>query len=396
MEKRKVLFRLFLCIMILGAGFGIMQLMTSLKKAPDKQIPSNPGTLVETIQLTAGNQQVVVWGTGTVQPRRSAGIVPEVSGKITRLAPAFIAGEFFNEGDLLFEIESIDYELAAEKSKAAVSNAEYELARIESQSRVARMEWERIELDDKDTPNPLVLYEPQLKNARAALASAEADLEQRIINIRRTKLYAPFNCRIQSESIDLGQHVIAGQPVAVISGTDMAEIIVPVSLEDSQWLSIPRNRREKDNGSPADVRIEVSDKQFQWPGRIDRSLGELDPKGRMLRLVVRVKDPYRLISSDESSNPFYLTSGLFVDVRLKGDILSDVFSLPIDALRIQSSIWVMNADQVLEIRRVQVIRRERDRILVKGGLDPDDRIVLTYLSGAVPGMKLRPTKEGSR
>ncbi len=392
MRSKTIIVKGLIPVIILAAGFVGMHAIGLSKTPPKKQVRPNRGALVETIVIKPENRQVAVWATGTVQSQMTAEIVPQVSGRLIALAPGFVVGGFFKKGDILFEIESIDYDLAAEKSRAVLAKAEYELTQIESQARVARLEWERIRLKRKGQPNPLVLYEPQLKNARSALASARADLKQRLIDIGRTKIYAPFNCRIRSEAIDPGQYVTAGKRVAVICGTDKAEIVFPVPLHDLQWLCVPRTQQDKAYGSPATVSINVNGKSFTWEGKIDRSLNEVDPKGRMIRLVVCVDDPYglRLQPDRERLN---LTEGLFVDVILEGKTVLGVISIPTGALRKNSSVWVMNSDSQLDIRNVEMIRREKENVLIRSGLKSGDRLILTQLSGAAPGMKLRPAEE---
>ncbi len=392
MRAKNIIVKVLIPVIILAAGFAGMQLMARLKTPPQKQTRPNLGALVETMRVVYEDRAVTVWATGTVQPSMTADIVPQVSGRVIRLASGFVEGGFFKKGELLFEIEAIDYELAAEKSRAAVTKAEYELAQIKSQARVARLEWERIRLEKKGQPNPLVLYEPQLKNARAALASARADLKQRLLDIRRTKLYAPFNCRIRSEAIDPGQYITAGKSVAVISGTDTAEIVVPVPLHELQWLSVPRTHKGKAGASPATVSIYVNGRSYTWQGKIDRGLGEVDPKGRMVRLVVSVSDPYGLRLPPESEY-LYLAEGLFVDVMLKGKTVSNIIAIPTGALRENSSVWVMSSDSKLDIRKVEVIRREKEEALIRASLNDGDQLILTNLSGVAPGMKLRLVEE---
>lgn len=392
MRKIKIIWRAVLSILIIAAGFLSMQVMASLKKAPPKQSPSHPAAMVKVMKLTPEDQQVMVWATGTVQPRRTVDIIPQISGMVLSVSSSFIPGGYFKKGELLFEIEAVDYELMAEKSRAAVVKAEYELSQVESQARVARLEWDRIRLAKKDRPNPLVLYEPQLKNARAALASVKADLKQRLLDIERTKIYAPFNCRIRSEGIETGQYVTTGQSVGMISGTDTAEVVVPLPFQDLKWLSVPRNQEAKTEGSPATVSITINGQQFEWQGRIDRSLGEVDSKGRMIRLVVRIKDPYGL-KSDKMQNNYYLAEGLFVDVKLQGNNVSNVFAIPASAFRENSSIWTMSSDSRLEIRNVEIVRRGKQQILTRGDLNAGEQLILTYLSGAAPGMKLRIAEE---
>jgi RND family efflux transporter MFP subunit len=391
MKIRTIAVKLILPLLIVAGGIAGMQIMALSKIPPVKAVPVILGTLVEAMVVKSVPWPVSVHATGTVQPRREAKIAPQVSGRVTHLADVLFTGGFFKKGELLFTIEASDYTLLADKSRASLAKAENNLAQVESQARVARMEWDRILLDEKEKPNPLVLYTPQLKEAKANLISARADLSQRLLDIRRTRVYAPFNCRIREKQIDLGQYVAVGTTSLVVTGTDVAEIVVPVPLGELKWLSVPRNG----NGESASavISIAMGGDDITWQGKVHRSLGEVDPKGRMIRLVVGVEDPYGLSGKDKSAS-IDLAEGLFVDVTMAGACLERVIPIPADTLREGNTVWVMNANNQLEVRKVSVIRKEREKVLVGSGLAGEERIILTHISGAANGMKLRERQEG--
>ena len=94
-----------------------------------------------------------------------------------------------------------------------VAQARLRLAQEEAEARVAQKEWE--ELGGGDA-SPLTLREPQLEEARAAVAAAEANLETAERNLERTEIRAPYAGRIRNESVDLGQFVTRGGPVGSI------------------------------------------------------------------------------------------------------------------------------------------------------------------------------------
>ncbi|MEC4685880.1 MAG: efflux RND transporter periplasmic adaptor subunit [Nitrospirota bacterium] len=392
MSFRSKLFRIVIPVIILTAGFVVMRLLVLSRPAPQKEVRSNPGALVEVLTVSSKDHQVQVIGTGTVQARREASITPRVSGRIKYIAPAFIAGGFFAGGDILFEIEGVDYQLAVVRARAVLAQAELELAKVESSALVARREWEGLVMNNPVTdknkkPNPLVLYEPQIKKARADAAAAGAALKQAELDLQRTRIYAPFDCRVRSESVEAGQYVRAGSSVAVVAGTETAEVVVPLSLEDLQWLRVPRQGSE-DKGSPAIVKITVGRQSFSWQGRLVRSLGEVDPKGRMARVVVAVDDPYYLNTRRNNEEPD-LEMGMFVEVTFHGKVLPGVFPVPANALRENNTVWVVNKEDRLNIRPVTVVRREQERVIISDGLKEGERLVLTTISGAAEGMKLR-------
>ncbi len=383
----KKLIKILIPIIIIIAGIVIMVVLVAIRPEPIKEVKADPGVLVKLFEVKKTSVPIVVKGTGTVTSAEEVSINPQVSGLVTRVSPEFAVGGFFLKDEILFEIEDTDYLLALDRSTASRAKAEYELATIESQARIARAEWERLNRDNNEQPNPLVLFEPQLKNAISALASVDASVKQAVLDLERTKIKAPFNCRVRSESIDPGQYVRSGTSVAVLAGTDYAEIYAPLSMDDLQWLIIPRSG-DNITGSPVVVSFKTGKKINEWRGRLVRSTGEVDPRTRMMKLVVLINDPYGLKDESDSLRPS-LAEGTFVEVRFMGRELDNVFVIPRTAFRDNSSVWVIDDDNKLYIKKTVPLRIEREKVIIREGLSEGDRIVLTNISGAADGMRLR-------
>lgn len=392
MSTKEKILKVALPIIIVLLGVGIFVILKSLKQVPQKETRQDLGILVEVFVVKNQDWQVTVFGTGTVQAAQKVSIVPQVSGEVTFVSSSMVEGGFFNKDDMLFKIDSTDYQLAFEQAKATEAKAELNLAKIESWARVARSEWERFKHDHEDSPNPLVVYEPQLKNARAELASAKAAVRKAELNLKRTKIKAPFNCRIRSENVDIGQYVRAGNSVAVVAGTDTSEVIVPLPLDELRWLEIPMKGSQK-KGSLATIHMEINGKDYEWKGRVIRSTGEVDPMSRMTKVVVEVKDPYGLINPVNARKSLF--SGSFVNVFLQGGELKNVFMIPRKAIRDKDTVWIMDKDNMLRIKNIQVLRYEREHALVNNSLKDGEKIVLTNIAGAAEGMKLRVAQEGN-
>jgi RND family efflux transporter MFP subunit len=386
MSLKQKLFKIGLPILIVVLGFIVFVGLKSFKQEPQQEIRKDLGMLVEIYPVENKDWQVTVTGTGTVQAAQEISIIPQTSGEVTYVSPSMEEGGFFSKDEVLFKIDSTDYQLALEQARATEAKAELNLETIESWSRVARAEWERIKKADEDEPNPLVVYEPQLKNAQAELASAKAGVKQAELNLERTEIRAPFNCRIRSENVDIGQYVRAGTSVGVVAGTDTAEVIVPLPLDELRWLDVPMKGSQKE-GSLAIIHMEINGKDYERKGRIVRSTGEVDTMSRMTKIVIEVQDPYGLLHEGNARKA--LVSGSFVDVSIKGDRLRDVFLIPRTAIRDDDTVWLMDKDNLLRIQNVQIVRSERENVLVKDSLEDGARIVLTNIPGAADGMKLR-------
>ncbi len=387
MKIKDILLKIVLPFLVLAAGFAVMKKMETGRTMPQKISREDKGALVEILKVESIDKQIEVVSSGTVMAREEIVITPQVSGLVNHVEPNFLNGGFFKKGDILFTIEDIDYRLAMENAKASVAKSEFELATIEGKAKVALMEWKHLNSEKGQKPGDLLLFKPQLHNAKAGYASAKAKLEQSILNLNRTKIRAPFNCMVRSENIDTGQYVRSGNGVATITGTDVVEIIVPIRMADLKWLDIPGYENKK-NGTNAVVSITVGGKSINWNGKLVRKLEEVDPKGRMARIIVTVEDPFSLVS--ETKNRYTLSLGLFVKVVFAGQKINNAIVIPRETLRDNSTIWLADKDNKLKIQPIEIFHQDRKELIIIQGLKKDDRVVKTNLTGAADGMKLRP------
>lgn len=391
MSKKNILLKIFLPLLILAIGIAGAVVITKIKKPPQKHQPPELGLLVDVMQVESRPHQVNVHATGTVQPSQEISVVPEVSGKVTWLSPQLVNGGFLGKGEKLIQIDQRDYLLAVNRAKAELAQAEVALQTEQQQSRIALDEWQRLDMPDKGKPNPLVLREPQMQSAQANLDAARAGLEQAKLNLQRTTLYAPFNCRVRTEQVDPGQYLRAGSAIVTLAGTDRVEISVPLPLSELQWLSIPR-ADWNGSGSSATLSTTTGDKKHQWNGRVVRSLGEINGNSHMATVVVAVDDPYRMQNRAENGQ-FDLAVGLFVDIVLHGQTLPEVVPIPREILRENNTVWVVDAEDRLQIRPVHVLRRERELLLIDSGINSGEKLVITTLDGVAEGLKLRPVQQ---
>ena len=388
MSKRDLLLKILVPLLILIGAVAITLVMVRSRQMPEPQEKEFAGPLVDVMEVSRAERTIMVTGTGTVQPSREVAVTPQVSGQVVELSPRMVTGGFIAAGELLFAIEATDYQLALESARANQAMAELELAKIAGQAEVARLEWQRLALPGQAEPDPLVVFEPQLKSAEAQVAAARAAVAQAGLNLKRTRLVAPFNGYVRNESVEVGQYVKSGSSVATLAGTDEVEIEVPLPLEELDWINLP-GRSEQTKPVNVEVRLTLGSRLLTWTGQVRRLLGDINPQNRMASLVVAVSDPFGR-SNSAGKAAVQLAPGTFVEVRVQGRMLSDVVVIPRLALHDHDTVWVVDAQQTLRIRSVEVVRREKDDVLLSGGLQAGERIVLTNLSGAADGMKLRP------
>ena len=340
---------------------------------------------VRVLTVTPTSVDLGVRSQGSVIPVTEADLVSEVAGTIVWTAESFEVGGFFDAGEVLLRLDRRDYELALASARAALAQAGVGLAREQAEADIAREEWE--ELGAGGEPGPLVLRQPQLAEARAQVEAALANKRRAELDLERTAIRAPFAGRLRAKRVDRGEFVNRGVPLATIYAVDAAEVVLPVPDSELAFLDLPLGSELGNSAPRVLLRAQFAGGRHEWEGRIVRVGGEIDPATRMVNLIARVDDPYR-VSGDRPP----LSVGLFVDAEVVGRSVDSVFLVPRGALVGADRVWLVEDDTLL-LRRVGILRADPEVVIVSDGLAAGDRISLTILESAVDGMRVTPQPE---
>lgn len=382
---KPVVRRLLPVLILLAAGAGAF-LVFKARPEPEIRRPEVVPPLVRVVQVIKQDVDLTVASQGTVEPRVESQLVPEVSGRVLRVSPALVDGGFFEQDEVLLEIDPFDYRQAVAEQKAHVAQARLRLAREEAEAGVARREW--VELGRDGDANPLTLREPQLADARAAVDAAEAMLQKARRDLERTTIRAPFDGRVRRKQVDVGQYVTRGSPVATVYAVDAAEVRLPLPDREIEYLDLRLDYRDEaaaDSGPEVVLSARFAGRMQEWTGRIVRTEGEIDPKTRMVHVVARVDDPY---GRERKDGPIPLAVGMFVHAEIGGRTARDVAVLPRAALRSGDQVWVVN-DQKIHFRPVEVLRAERDVVLIASGLENGELVCISPMEAVTDGMSVR-------
>ena len=371
---------------VLGLGVFATVTMIEAREEPETKPVETPPLLVRAITVEPETISLKVRAEGTVAPRTESQLVPEVAGRVIEVSPSLAAGGFFEEGEALLKIEAREYDLAVIRANAAIAQAKLRLATERQEAEVARKEWRAL---GQGEPNPLVVREPQIAEALAALASAEAVLEQAKFDLERTVVRAPYVGRVRSKQVDVGQFVQRGASVATLYSVDFAEVKLPIPDAELEFVNLPlayRGAAESARGPAVTLTARFAGREHKWRGRIVRTEGEIDPATRMVHAIAQVEDPYAP-GRDARRPP--LAVGMFVEAEIDGRRVSNIVRLPRTALRGDSRVLVVDSTNRLYYREVDIFRLDRDQALVRGGLEPGDRVCVSNIEAAVNGMKVR-------
>ena len=369
-------------VLLCGAA-GMWVLIAQRQPAPREALDPT-GVPVEVAVARQVDRRVVIQGHGSVQPRYAVSMEPQVEGRVVWVHPELAAGAAFHQGDVLARIDPTDFELAVRQAEATLARAQVAEEKEQANAEIARAEWEAVvarldgQTGELGVPSPLVLREPQLREAGANVAAAEAALALSRLDLERTAIRAPFDCRVSGQSISVGKLIGPGTSIAELFATDRLEVEVGLPQADLAWFEIP--------GAPALVTLDLGESRHHWRGTVVRQVGVLDDVGRLARVIIELPHPY---SGAAPGRPL-LSLGSFVAVEMEGLLLRDVIRIPRPVLRADNKVWVANAAGQLEIRSVTVARLGDDDAFIGSGLEPGEQVVLTHLQGATPGLLLQP------
>ena len=439
-----------MALLIVG-GLGFWALIV-LTRTPQRVERPLRGPLVSVAIAEPRNVQMIVRGYGTVRAKATVQIVPQVSGKVTELHPQLVNGGFFRAGETLVVIEPDDYELDVTRAEADLRQAK--AARVTATAQIddtqARLDDAQRERDrvagllEAGVAKPRELEKSQLaldvakallrvaqsrrETAIATQAANEAALARARLDLQRTRIAAPFDGRISEESIDVGQHVVAGQSIATVYSTGVMEVSLPLETRELAWFDLPHGNREAAIAAiKVDLTAEYAGKRHTWAGTIVRSEGRIDPDSRMVHVVVEVNDPDRREGRPD------LMPGMFVEALIYGRMLEGTIPVVRESIRRGDHIWTVTGgvlqkdvpigetastedtepretfetddwnealtrlatgswtliDARMNVVLVEILRRDSTFAYIAAGLEPDELYVISPMDTPAHGMLVR-------
>ena len=370
---------------VLGSLLVVVVLVGS-RPPVENNPPVVPPPLVRVTTAKLDTLQLTVRSQGAVVPRTESALSAETDGQIVHVSPSFVPGGFFERDELLVRLDPRDAELAVTRAAADTARFATALQIEEEEASLARDEWRQL---GSGAPMPLVLREPQVAQARANLEASIAALKQAKLNLERTEIRAPYAGRIRKKNVDVGQFARRGDPLATIYAINYAEVRLPVPDEQLAYFDIPMQFRGETalaTGPAVVISAEFAGREHRWNGRVVRMEGEIDPLSRMVYAVARVQNPY-----GRGGNPDRppLGIGMFIEAEIQGHRYEDLVVLPRTAMHGENRVAIVDEENRLRFRMVEVLRTESERILVRSGIAAGERVCLSALETPVEGMEVR-------
>ena len=373
--------KISLPIVVIVAGLGSYQLLTELKPQPQKSDEARwaISVLVESVKRATIDSSVTTQG--EVRAKTHVDIIAQVGGRVVAVSNEFVEGGRVQADVSLVSIEPSGYQSAVRTAEARQASAQVRVLQADADADVARYQ-----LRNEPKASDLALKKPQVAEAQANARAAEADLAHARLNLARTRISLPFRGRIVDTSVAIGQYVTPGSKIGRAFADDVVEIRLPFNDAQIATLELPIGFiANADNARLVTITTTLADHQHQWLGSLRRLDAAIDPSTRMLFGTAQVEDPY---GQGASKTGMPLAVGLFVRAEIAGPKLENVLTISPSALRAGNLVYVLNEDQQLEIRAVDVAFSNDTEVVVSSGLEVGEWVIHSSIRNAIEGMPL--------
>ncbi len=343
--------------------------------------PEAPPPRVEVVQPLV--REVVDWDeyTGRLQAVESVEVRPRVSGYLESIH--FEDGAIVEAGDLLFVIDPRPYaaELAAARAELTRAKAQADLARIERTRAARLLESRTLSQEDFDR------RATTLQDLKAEVLAVEAAVEAARLDVEFTEIRAPIRGRVGDRAIDVGNLITGGTAESTLLTTivSLDPVYCYFDADERDVLKYIRMGQTGERVSGREVAhpllLKLSDEEgFPHRGSLDFIDNRIDPSTGTMR------------ARGVFSNPdFLLIPGLFGRIRIAGSGRYRGLLIPDRAIgtdQSQQYVYVVGADGTVEYRVVEPGPRIDGLRVVRKGISPEDRVLVSGLQQVRPGQSV--------
>lgn len=325
-------------------------------------------------------REVTEWDdyVGRFAPSQTVEVRPRVSGAVTALH--FRDGDIVRKGQLLFTIDPRPFTAALAEARANAASARSTLALARSDLARAL----RLVADEAVSAGEVDALRARVQAAEAGLAAADARVRQRALDVEFTQVRAPITGRVSDRRVDIGNLVASGEGAgATLLTTINALDPIYFTFDSSEGLYLKALRNHRAGGASVPVEVKLQDEaSYSRKGRLDFTDNGLDPRSGTIRGRA-VLDNHDL----------FLTPGMFGNMRLATGATVKALLIPDEAVQTdqaRKSVLTVGADGNVVAKPVTLGPVVNGLRIIRDGLTPQDRVVISGIQSAMPGSKVAP------
>ncbi len=425
-------------ILPLVAAVFIVVILVKTKKGPERLPLVEQSKPVRFITVKTVDLVPRAIGYGMAEPFEVWQAVAQVSGRIVEISPELKQGNLCKKGTFLARIDPKEYELAVVKKEASIEeirarlselsveekNLGYSLAIEEKSLALSKSERDRHEKLYKKDTIPASKYESEVRNYNAQLLKVQtlknslnlvpsnrkqlmaslslnqANLEDSKRDLENTEIKAPYNCRFTDVVIEAAQYVQKGQIIIKADGTSVTEVTAQIPLDKVFGLisggvsgmsvsAFDLSKIRDILGLSAIVRVNSGQFYAEWEARFSRPDATIDQKTRTAGIIVAVDKPYEKIIPGKRPP---LIRNMYCEVEIAGKPVPDSIVIPRSAVH-QGVVYLVTKENRLARRKVVTGIPQSGFHVIKEGLEPGERVILSDIIPAIDGMLLKPEED---
>lgn len=427
-----------IAIPVVALGVLLFIVQVKGRKEPVKKPVEERVTVVRVIEAKTTSVIPRALGYGYIQPAQVWDAVAEVPGRVVELSPQFKRGTVLPKGEILVRIDPQESGYVREQSEAEVQRILAEISKLTQSEKDTRRQLEvekgqlelvakelernrklvaqgvvsQSELDSQERTylsqrNVVQTYESTLNSIpsqraalRAQLASARSKTASARLDEDKTVIRTPFDCRISSANVELGQAVTTNQVVASLDSLGDHEALIQVPfhafrnlLSKGEFISSGAAVRleglKRFVGMEAVIRMRTPDQTLEWIGHLARISDEVDTSTRTIGVFVSVDN---VIIEGASGERPPLIKNMYVEVELLGKSKGPFVAVPRSAVK-GGYVNIVGDDSRLERRKVNVAFTQSSLAVIRQGIEPGEKVVISDVIPAVRGMLLDPRRD---
>lgn len=422
---------------VAAIGAGILAFVMSNSPPPERIEIAERAYAVRVIEAETHEVTPTIIGFGRVSPTRTYDAIAQVGGQVDFVHPELLDGQILPAGSVLLSLSEIDFNLAIAQAEANIRAAQARLDELDvagdNQRAALEIEREVLAVKASDLTRAETLFtggtltqsardvahaahleqRKKVQSAESALAliptQHAVQVEQIAVyqialttaqtNLERSVLTLPFDARVASHRVEIGQFLSVGHTAASLDGIDSAEVEAQVSMsslralmqtDPARKLTLPTDPTRlgavlRDIGLFAEVRLRLGNELVTWPATVHRISDEIDQTTGTVGIVVQVQAAYQQ-EGDNSRPP--LTKGMFVSVALSAPPIHGVV-LPRRSLH-EGQVHTVGADNRLKMLTTSPQWTQGGLAIFSEGVDAGSRILLNTPSPVIEGLLLEP------
>ena len=360
-------------VIILVTVFIVKTIMDNPPQTKKRFKKKKAELLVETSLITQKQYHISLDSYGVTQPSIKSELRSQVNGKIVYVSQNLKNGAFIKKGELLLQIEDVDYKVDVEIAKAKLTLAKQTLIEEQAKANQAKEDWQKFNKNVK--ANALILREPQVEAAKANVQVAKSDLQKAQLQLKRTKIFAPYNGRVIEKNVSISEVISSNTKVATISSHETMEIRLPLKNTDLKYIDLDAKNK---------VTFYSSILNKEYEGEIVRSESSIDTNTKQLYLIGQIKKDVKSLKIGE-----------YLKAKISAKKLANALLIPNSSIYQGSYVYV-EKDGIITRREIEISWQDETSALISKGLKENENLVTTTLGLVNSGTKVNViNKEGS-